>query len=94
MAYSDEGPPLLFMFAHGGIAIFVYITFYLNIFGRDAVQVMFTNAALGLLASMPRSAGFWNCGARTSVTTPGIATSRPFFTTCCTPSCCGRWWWT
>jgi len=48
MAYSDEGPPLLFMFAHGGIAIFVYITFYLNIFGRDAVQVMFTNAALAL----------------------------------------------
>lgn len=49
MAYSDEGPPLLFMFAHGGIAIFVYVTFYLNIFGRDEVQMMFTNAALGLL---------------------------------------------
>lgn len=48
MAYSNEGPPLLFMFAHGGIAIFVYVTFYLKIFGRDAVKVMFTNAALGL----------------------------------------------
>jgi hypothetical protein len=48
MAYADDGPPVLFMFAHGGIAISAYVVFYLNIFGRDAVQVMFTNAALGL----------------------------------------------
>lgn len=48
MAYSDDSTPLLFMLAHGGIAILVYVKFYLQIFGRDAVQVMFTNAALGL----------------------------------------------
>lgn len=48
MAYGEDGPPLLFMFAHGGIAIFVYASFYLKMFGRDEVQVMFTNAALGL----------------------------------------------
>ena len=48
MAYGDDGPPLLFMLAHGGIAIVVYVSFYLRFFGRDEVQLMFVNAGLGL----------------------------------------------
>ena len=49
MAYSDNGPPVLFLYAHGGIAIAVYTVFYLSIFGRDEVKWMFINAGLGLL---------------------------------------------
>lgn len=49
MAYTDEGPPVLFLYAHGGIAIVVYTVFYLAIFGRDEVKWMFINAGLGLL---------------------------------------------
>ncbi|HXE41912.1 MAG TPA: hypothetical protein VN516_02720 [Candidatus Baltobacteraceae bacterium] len=49
MAYSAKGPPVLFLYAHGGIAIFVYTIFYLAIFGPDEVKWMFINALLGLL---------------------------------------------
>lgn len=49
MAYANDGPPLLFLYAHGGIAIFVYTVFYLTIFGRDEVKWMFINAGLGVL---------------------------------------------
>lgn len=49
MAYTQNGPPVAFLYLHGGIAIFVYIIFYLAIFGADEVKWMFINAALGLL---------------------------------------------
>jgi hypothetical protein len=49
MAYSEKGPGLLFLYAHGGFAIVVYLLFYLTIFGRDEVKWMFINAGLGLL---------------------------------------------
>jgi hypothetical protein len=47
MAYG--GAPVLFLYMHGGIAILVYIVFYLTIFGLDEVKWMFINAGLGLL---------------------------------------------
>jgi hypothetical protein len=50
MAYAQDGPPAAFLYAHGGIAIFVYTVFYLAIFGLDEVKWMFINAGLGLLA--------------------------------------------
>ena len=49
MAYTKNGPPVAFLYAHGGIAIFVYTIFYLAIFGRDEVKWMFINAGLGIL---------------------------------------------
>lgn len=49
MAYTSDGPPVAFLYAHGGIAITVYLIFYLVIFGRDEVRWMFINAGLGLL---------------------------------------------
>ena len=49
MAYSDQGPPLILLYAHGGFAILIYTVFYLAIFGRDEVKWMFINAGLGLL---------------------------------------------
>lgn len=49
MAYASDGPPLFFMFLHGGIAILVYTVFYLTIFGVDEVKWMFINAGLGAL---------------------------------------------
>jgi hypothetical protein len=49
MAYGPDRPPVLFLYAHGGIAILVYTLFYRNLFGRDEVKWMFINAALGLL---------------------------------------------
>lgn len=49
MAYAEDGPPLLFLYAHGGIAILVYVIFYLVIFGMDQVRWMFINAGLGFL---------------------------------------------
>jgi hypothetical protein len=49
MAYSGDGPDLMFLYLHGGIAIIVYLVFYLAIFGFDEVKWMFINAALGLL---------------------------------------------
>ena len=48
MAYASKGPPVGFLYAHGGFAIFVYTIFYLAMFGRDEVKWMFINAALGI----------------------------------------------
>jgi hypothetical protein len=48
MAYSDSGTPLRFLYAHGGLAIVVYLAFYISIFGIDEVKWMFINSALGL----------------------------------------------
>ena len=48
IAYSDDAPDVGFLYMHGGIAIVVYLAFYLAIFGRDEVRWMFTNAAIGL----------------------------------------------
>ena len=49
MAYASDGPELSFVYMHGGIAILVYMVFYLTIFGRDEVKWMLINAALGIL---------------------------------------------
>lgn len=49
MAYADNGPPVLFLYLHGGIAITVYTLFYVAFFGIDEVKWMFINALLGLL---------------------------------------------
>ena len=49
MAYSSDGPGLGMVYMHGGIAILVYMVFYLAIFGRDEVQWMLINAGLGIL---------------------------------------------
>ena len=48
MAYTDKPPPVAFLYAHGGIAISIYLIFYLSIFGREEVKWMFINAALGI----------------------------------------------
>lgn len=48
MAYSGSKPPLDFLYMHGGFAIFIYIIFYLVIFGVDEIKWMFINAALGI----------------------------------------------
>jgi hypothetical protein len=48
MAYSGAQAPVGFLYMHGGIAIFVYMTFYFVIFGRDEIKWMLTNAALGV----------------------------------------------
>lgn len=47
MAYGSQITSLPFLYAHGGIAILVYLMFYFLIFGRDEVKWMFINAALG-----------------------------------------------
>src|SRR5207344_125102 len=39
---------LFFLYLHGGFAILIYLVFYFAIFGREEVQWMFINAALGL----------------------------------------------
>src|SRR5690606_8385113 len=39
----------MFAYMHGGIAIVCYLVFYLVIFGRDQVQWMLINAALGIV---------------------------------------------
>ena len=49
MAYAADAPDLAFLYMHGGIAIAVYMVFYLVIFGRDQVRWMLLNAALGIL---------------------------------------------
>lgn len=49
MAYAGDGPGLAFLYLHGGIAIAVYLVFYLSIFGREQVKWMLINAALGIL---------------------------------------------
>ena len=48
MAYGSDRPDLGFLYMHGGIAIAVYLVFYLAIFGLDEVKWMLINAALGL----------------------------------------------
>ena len=48
MAYSSRHPDELFLYMHGGIAILVYVIFYLLMFGADEVKWMFINAALGV----------------------------------------------
>jgi hypothetical protein len=48
-ALAYGGAPIEFVYMHGGIAIAVYIVFYLVIFGLDEVKWMFINAGLGLL---------------------------------------------
>ncbi len=48
MAYATDGPDLLFLYMHGGIACLVYLVFYIAIFGIDRVRWMFINAGLGL----------------------------------------------
>lgn len=48
MAYAENGPPVLFLYAHGGFAIFVYCIFYLGFFGKEEVKWMFINAGLGI----------------------------------------------
>jgi hypothetical protein len=47
LAYAVGDPVFLYM--HGGIAIVVYLVFYLAIFGREQVKWMFLNAGLGIL---------------------------------------------
>ena len=48
MAYGADDMDLAFLYMHGGIAITVYVVFYLAMFGRDEVKWMFINAGLGL----------------------------------------------
>ncbi len=48
LAYNGD-TDAMFLYLHGGLAIFVYIIFYFSIFGVDQVRWMFTNAGLGLL---------------------------------------------
>ena len=48
MAYSSDRPDVTFLYMHGGFACFVYLIFYLVIFGPDRVRWMFINAGLGL----------------------------------------------
>lgn len=49
MAYASSTPSVIFMYLHGGIAILVYLAFYLSIFGLDEIRWMLINAALGVL---------------------------------------------
>jgi hypothetical protein len=46
IAYAVDDP--LFLYMHGGIAITVYLVFYLAIFGLDEVKWMLINAGIGL----------------------------------------------
>ena len=48
IAYADNAPDVGFLYMHGGIAIVVYLVFYLAIFGREQVGWMFANAGIGL----------------------------------------------
>lgn len=48
MAYTENGPSIVFLFAHGGIAIVVYLLFYSAMFGKEAIRWMFINAGLGI----------------------------------------------
>lgn len=49
MAYVDHGPPLLFLYLHGGLAILIYLVFYVTIFGRDEIKWLFINTGLSVL---------------------------------------------
>ena len=55
MAYASEDIDVAFLYMHGGLAIVVYLVFYLAIFGLDEVRWMFINSALGLF-------GLWVVG--------------------------------
>lgn len=48
MAYQGDADALEFSYVHGGIAIFVYLIFYLCIFGFEQIKWMVINAMLGL----------------------------------------------
>ena len=48
MSYASSRPEMAFIYIHGGIAIIVYIAFYLAIFGVDELKWMAINGALGL----------------------------------------------
>jgi len=48
MAYAADDVPSFFLYLHGGIAICVYLVFYLLIFGVDEIKWMVINAGLGL----------------------------------------------
>lgn len=58
LAYFHQAPDLKFLYLQGGFAIFVYLTFYVTIFGRDEIRWMFTNAALGLFGIYAMLDGF------------------------------------
>ncbi len=47
LAYAGE-PQVLFLYFHGGLAITVYLIFYVVIFGVDKVKWMLINALLGV----------------------------------------------
>lgn len=49
MAYAIDPPQIGFMYVHGGLAILVYLLFYLAMFGVDEVKWMFINSGLGLM---------------------------------------------
>ncbi len=49
IAYGSDDTDLVFLYMHGGIAIVVYLVFYVIIFGFDQVRWMLINAALGIL---------------------------------------------
>lgn len=50
LAYFVSGVDSSLLYIHGGVAISVYLIFYLYIFGVDAVTWMFINAGLGIFA--------------------------------------------
>ena len=47
LAYGAEAD-IVFLYMHGGIAIVVYMVFYLLIFGPDRIKWMLVNAGLGI----------------------------------------------
>jgi hypothetical protein len=49
LAYAARDVDVGFLYMHGGIAILVYVIFYIAMFGADEVRWMVINAALGLL---------------------------------------------
>jgi len=48
LAYFSDDTPVLFLYAHGGIAVAAYLIFYKTIFGFDEVKWMLINSLLGL----------------------------------------------
>lgn len=48
MAYSSNAASMFFLYVHGGLAIGIYLLFYLAAFGPDEVKWMFINASLGI----------------------------------------------
>jgi hypothetical protein len=89
LAYS--GIPFEFVLMHGGIAIFVYLIFYLAIFGRDEVEWMFINAGLGLFGIASQIDWILSlfgkpCSASMSAISPGTCTSSRSSISCSTRS--------